>query len=94
MYKVHFIGRGVVECAEEGKPLLALARENDIEITAPCGGLGKCGKCKVKVNGEEMLACQRIVDGDLTLTVALMPIQQPTEEEPTEEQPSEEEEEQ
>ena len=67
MYKVHFVGRGTVECAEEGKSLLALARENDIEITAPCGGAGKCGKCKVRVNGEEMLSCQRIVDGDLTV---------------------------
>ena len=25
---------------------------------APCGGLGKCGKCLVKINGEVVKACQ------------------------------------
>lgn len=67
MAKVTFVGHGVVECTREGKTLLELARENGVEITAPCGGAGKCGKCRVKVNGEEMLACQKLVDGDLTV---------------------------
>ena len=36
---------------------------------APCGGLGKCGKCLVKINGEVVKACQVKVHGDEYLTV-------------------------
>lgn len=47
--------------------VLQAARQLGIELTAPCGGNGTCGKCKVKVNGNEMLACQTKVDADMTV---------------------------
>ena len=50
---------------EEGKNLLSAIQEAKLALDAPCGGQGKCGKCKVLVNGEEMLACQTEVKGDI-----------------------------
>lgn len=36
-----------------------------ISCERPCGGHGKCGKCKVLVNGREELACSYIVRSDI-----------------------------
>lgn len=36
-----------------------------LDIEKPCGGRGTCGKCKVKVNGEEKLACRYIIESDI-----------------------------
>ncbi len=36
---------------------------------APCGGKGTCKKCRVKIGGEEVLACQTAVDRDMTVVV-------------------------
>ena len=38
--------RGIVD---EGKTLLAAARELGVDIESPCGGAHSCGKCKVKI---------------------------------------------
>ena len=39
---------------------------------APCGGLGKCGKCLVKINGEVVKACQiRIGEGETCVVETL-----------------------
>ena len=32
---------------------------------APCGGQGKCGKCRVKIDGKVVLACKTVVDRDM-----------------------------
>ena len=50
---------------EEGKNLLDAIHEAKTELDAPCGGKGQCGKCKVLVNGEEVLACQTEVTKDM-----------------------------
>lgn len=34
---------------------------------APCGGNGICGKCKVFADDKEVLACQTIIDRDMTV---------------------------
>ena len=34
---------------------------------APCGGKGTCGKCRVIVDGTEVLACQTTVDRDMVV---------------------------
>ncbi|MBQ9069464.1 MAG: DUF4445 domain-containing protein [Eggerthellaceae bacterium] len=54
--------------AESGQTVLDVLQAHNIEIKAPCGGLGKCGKCQVMVHDEEglsyHLACQvDAVDG-------------------------------
>ena len=55
--------------APAGANLLEVLRENGLHPNAPCGGKGKCGKCKVIVDGVEQLACQTIVNRDMTLVL-------------------------
>ncbi|MCR4746589.1 MAG: ASKHA domain-containing protein [Lachnospiraceae bacterium] len=50
--------------AEKGDNLLEILRDNQIEIDSPCGGNGRCGKCRLKFNGKESLACRTFVEGD------------------------------
>ena len=33
----------------------------------PCGGHGKCGKCKVVMDGKEVLSCQTQLTADVTV---------------------------
>lgn len=51
-----------------GDNLLNVLRRANILLDAPCGGNGSCGKCKVLVNGKEVLACQTVIDHDMTVT--------------------------
>ena len=64
-----------------GKRIYECLVEKGVYINAPCGGEGKCGKCKVRVlsgltsgtpdiNGE-VLACQAVVLSELELLVPL-----------------------
>ncbi|GAV25208.1 ferredoxin [Carboxydothermus islandicus] len=58
--------------AEENATLKDIFFENGIKFDFPCGGVGKCKKCKVKIlknNGfeEEVLACQTKVESDLVI---------------------------
>ena len=51
--------------AEAGSPLLSALRKNGFTLPAACGGRGKCGKCRVVINGISRLACRAAVsDGD------------------------------
>ena len=36
-----------------------------LKIEKPCGGQGRCGKCKVRVNGADELACRYTVTADI-----------------------------
>ena len=49
--KVHIDGKTKTYQAEEGVNLLRFLRDNSISISSPCGGKGKCGKCRVRVKG-------------------------------------------
>jgi len=52
----------------EGANLLKVFQENNIELYAPCGGNGKCGKCKVRLEGGlTVTACTYPVHGDITV---------------------------
>ncbi len=54
--------------AEAGSPLLSALRRNGFTLPAACGGRGKCGKCRVVINGVQRLACRAVVsDGDEVL---------------------------
>ena len=49
----------------DGETLLAALRRVGYSIPASCGGRGRCGKCRVPVNGVPRLACRLIPqDGD------------------------------
>ncbi len=47
--------------------LLDVLKENGIYPDAPCGGNGVCGKCRMLVNGVEVIACKTTVDRDMTV---------------------------
>ncbi len=38
-------------------------------LSMPCGGRGTCGKCRVRVNGREELACEYVVVSDITVAL-------------------------
>ena len=50
---------------EAGETLLSALQRAGYSIPAACGGKGRCGKCRVKVNGVPRLACKtKAQDGD------------------------------
>lgn len=55
--------------AKNGENLLEILRRGGLELPAPCGGNGKCGKCRVIVDRgrgrESVLACRYNIDGDM-----------------------------
>ena len=57
--------------AQEGKTILEIAQDFDLDIDGSCGGKGTCGKCRVNIdegNGlQEVLACQFRLQRDLTI---------------------------
>lgn len=66
MFKVTVLPEGRLLEARGGEKLLEVLRGS---VSAPCGGQGKCGKCRVAVDGEEKLACTAAVDRDMTVTL-------------------------
>jgi len=60
---------GIEIDAEEGETILDALTRNQIYIDAPCGGLGICGKCRVKVNGKSILSCTSRVEGNFSLEI-------------------------
>jgi uncharacterized 2Fe-2S/4Fe-4S cluster protein (DUF4445 family) len=54
-----------------GQTLLEFLSSRDIFLDAPCGGRGKCGKCKVRLSpgGEEVKACQTNLTGDTDIHI-------------------------
>ena len=55
-----------------GTVLLDALKQNGIYPDAPCGGSGRCGKCRLLANGAEVLACRTAVDRDLRLVLPRM----------------------
>ena len=47
--------------------MLSVLRDAGLRADAPCGGAGTCGKCRILANGREVLSCQALVDGDMTV---------------------------
>lgn len=62
--------------AAAGEPLLETLRRGGVTLSAPCGGGGKCGKCRVELvrdgKRERVLACQTRVKGDCTVYVPVL----------------------
>lgn len=55
--------------AIKGESLYERIIASDIYLEAPCGGMGKCGKCQVRLepNGPKVRACQTYVFGDMEI---------------------------
>ena len=64
---ITFLPEGISVPAEEGTTLLQAQIAAGLRPDAPCGGKGTCGKCKVILEGREVLACQTLVDRSMTV---------------------------
>lgn len=64
-HSVVIVNSGRRLSAQEGDSLLAVLQAAREAPDAPCGGHGKCGKCRVTVNGEQRLACETKILGDM-----------------------------
>lgn len=64
-HTVTFLPEAVSVAVGAGTTLLDAMVAAGLHPDAPCGGKGTCGKCRVTVNGREVLACQTNVEGDL-----------------------------
>ena len=62
----------------DGSNLLEVLRNARIAMDTPCGGNGKCGKCRVIIDGESRLACQTTVDRDMAVSID-HPVSEPRE---------------
>ena len=64
-YTVRFLPAGAEIRVEAGSTILAAQIAAGLSADAPCGGKGTCGKCRVMVDGQTVLACQTPVDRDM-----------------------------
>lgn len=69
---VKFVRENIEIEMEDGASVLEEEIRAGLRPDAPCGGLGKCGKCLVKINGEVVKACQvRISEGETCVVETL-----------------------
>ena len=69
---VKFVRKNIEIEMEDGASVLEAEIQAGLRPDAPCGGLGKCGKCLVKMNGEVVKACQmRIGEGETCVVETL-----------------------
>ena len=61
---VNFVKEGKRIEVEDGESVLEAEIRAGLRPDAPCGGLGKCGKCLVKIDGEVVKACQVRAGGE------------------------------
>lgn len=66
-YRVTVLPENRQIIAQDGDNLQNLLRSAGFSVEAPCGGSGRCGKCKVLADGREVLSCQTFVNGDMTV---------------------------
>lgn len=69
MYRVEISEKGssrVLFC-NSGDILSDVLMKNGIVTPHPCGGNGKCGKCRVIVDGESVLSCRYYVRKDISV---------------------------
>ena len=65
MYRIKFIREEKEILVEPGTRILEAERKAKLVPDAPCGGRGKCGKCRVKIEDHMVLACQIEIHSDL-----------------------------
>ena len=69
-YLVTILPGEQVVSVPEGTGLLSVLRDLGLAPDSPCGGRGTCGKCRVLVNGEPELACQKTVEENMTVLLS------------------------
>lgn len=70
-FQVHFQPDDIIAIVHAGSTLLEAAGQAGIIIANPCGGMGRCGKCKVQLlpSSKEILACQFRIDHNVTVQI-------------------------
>ena len=70
-YQIQFQPDNLTAVIHGGATLLEAAGQVGIILSTPCGSMGRCGKCKVRLlpSEKEVLACQYMIDSDLTVLV-------------------------
>ena len=70
-HQIQFMPDNRVVAIHSGATLLEAAGEAGIILASPCGGTGRCGKCRVQLlpSGKNVLACQYIIEHDLVVNV-------------------------
>ena len=66
-YTVTFLPQGTAVSMQAGSSLLQAQIRAGLRPDAPCGGKGTCGKCRVILDGQEVLACRQMVHRDMTV---------------------------
>ena len=74
MPEILFLPDQVSVKVSAGMTIQEAGRSAGLLLDAPCGGNRICGKCKVKVGDQEVLACQYRVAGDVTVTLPKTPV--------------------
>lgn len=69
MYRLHILPDDITISVQPGTNLMSALQEGHVFLDAPCGGNGKCGKCGVRIGGKDVLACQVLVEGDMTVAI-------------------------
>ena len=67
LHTITFLPDHITVQAESGTTVLQAQIAAGLHPDAPCGGKSTCGKCKVIIDGNEVLACQTLIDRDLTV---------------------------
>lgn len=70
-YQVTFETDHLTIKIHHGATLFEAAGQAGITLSSPCGGVGRCGKCKVRLlpSQKEVLACQYTVEHDMTVQI-------------------------
>ena len=68
-HRIHVLPQNRYLEAPDGANLLQVLRHAGLAPDAPCGGDGRCGKCKVILDGEAVLSCRTQVTRDLEITL-------------------------
>ena len=66
-FQVTFLPRNLTVSVPAGTTLLQAQIHGGLRPDAPCAGNGTCGKCLVELDGQELLACQTVVDRNMTV---------------------------
>ena len=67
MVQVTFIPNNITIAADAGCTVLETMIRAGLHPDAPCGGRGTCGKCRVEIAGQTVLACQTKVTADVVV---------------------------
>ena len=70
-YTVDFQPDSLSVAIHAGATLLEAAGRAGLILSTPCGGIGRCGKCKVQLlpSKKEVRACQYTIEHDLTVSI-------------------------